>query len=322
MQTASSYAERRPLTATDDALDDDCVWEDHEDDYDAYLDRPFRATKKGTGLHSKSTSLQHAKKKPAPTGERPGALAVGGKFGVLHDSISLVLQDMVTKKVLGDVRQRIHTGQHATIYYATGHGERRGYVVKIFVNAKRKRLKLRAQREFQLLSRAFESGVRVPEPMLCQEHVIVSRFVSASKHEKLKPAPPLCDVRDFSLFQLQQCYSSVLGTIRRLYHELRLVHGNISERSVIRNKLWDCYLTDFSHAVDRDHVDHLALLKKDLASVQAFFSSRGLPEATKSVVGLVPDDVAMALITTEDLFHGFDEYDKCRVYTAVYSAPA
>lgn len=217
------------------------------------------------------------------------------------------------------MRQRIHTGQNATIYYASGHSERKGYVVKIFINAKRKRLKMRAHHEFQLLSRAFECGVRVPEPIVCQEHIIVSRFVNANKHEKIKPAPSLKHATDLSQFQLQQCYVNVLGSIRRLYHELRLVHGNISERSVILNKLWDCYLTDFSHAVDRD-ADHLELLKKDLTSVQAFFSMRGLEEATQSTVGLVPDDAAIALVTTEDLSHGFEQYDRCRVYIAIYSA--
>lgn len=99
MQTASSDAERRLLTAADDVLDDDCVWEDHENDYEHYLDRPFTTKKNGTGLHSKTAGRQY-KKKPGHAADRPGG-PVGGKFNVLNDSSSLILQDTGGKQCAG-----------------------------------------------------------------------------------------------------------------------------------------------------------------------------------------------------------------------------
>lgn len=316
MQTAPSDTGRHLLSA-DDALDGS-VSSDEDDTGD--LDLAFTA-QNGAGLRIKA-----AGEKPSfgtrqtgcwPSRRTPGPLG-GGKLIARSDSTSVVLQSIMDRLQLDEIRLRVHIGQNSQAYCAMNHDKSMSYYIKIFTNGKRPRLMKRAQREHELLSRAFESRVRVPEPVLCQEHILVTRLVE--KYQK--PLPSLADVKAKHL-HLGLSYVGILGSIRRLYWVTGLVHGNVSEHTVLLCSRYTPWLTDFGHALDRDHVDSLTLLEKDLVRINAFFSKRGLKEATADTLGLLPVDKAMALTLQEKdpRNHFCAEYRECGVHVSIYSNP-
>lgn len=315
MQQSSTQDSGRRLLSASNALDSHDQ-SDQEDDYHD-LDEHF-------GLQ-KSVRLQ-TKAGPRKT-RAPELLSRfgGGKDSVFDERTSMLLQQMMHRKQLEEVRERIHTGQDAHMYVATARDSETGrelsYALKIFKTAKkdyskakeadptgrrydmtfikkamRRQLKMWTEREYKHLARAHSCGVAVPAPLFFKEHILVTRFIGDDQ----QPAPALKDVERLTKAQLAQCYMSILWSVRSLFQVARLVHGNISERTVLYHHEI-CWLTDFGRAVDRAHDDHEELLLQDLGRVQAFFNSRGLVKATKSTLGLLADDTALAYITSEDV---------------------
>lgn len=316
MKSLARDSGRRLLSASD-ALDSHDL-NDQEDDYHD-LDEEF-GLQKSVRLQTKMAAGPRKAKAPELL-SRFG----GGKDSVFDERTSMLLQQMMHRKQLEEVRERIHTGQDAHTYVATARdkdtGRELSYALKIFKTAKkdyskakeadptgrrydvtfikkamRRQLKMWTEREYKHLARAHSCGVAVPAPLFFKEHILVTLFIGDDQ----QPAPALKDVECLTKAQLAQCYMTLLWSVRSLFQVARLVHGNISERTVLYYKD-TCWLTDFGRAVDRAHEDHEEMLLQDVSRIQAFFSSRGLVKATKSTLGLLADDSAMAYITSGDV---------------------
>jgi RIO kinase 1 len=123
-----------------------------------------------------------------------------------------------------------------------------------------------ARKEFSNLRRAFDAGVRVPEPYSLSKNVLVMEFIG----EGGVPAPTLEETavtgRD---------YSGVLKQVKLLWRDASLVHADLSAYNVFKlhGKIT---LFDFGSAVDVRHPMSAEFLRRDVDNINAFFAKRGI----------------------------------------------
>ena len=77
------------------------------------------------------------------------------------------------------------------------------------------------------------------------------------------PYPKLKDV-DLSESKAREAYLECVLIIRRLYHDCKLIHTDLSE------------LSDVSQSVEHDHPQALEFLRKDCSNITAFFRKSGV----------------------------------------------
>lgn len=188
----------------------------------------------------------------------------------------------------------LSTGKEANVYYAKG-GDGRELAVKIFKTSilvfkdrdkyvsgefrfrsgycksnPRKMVKTWAEKEMRNLKRLHASHIPSPEPHLLKAHVLVMDFLG----DKGWCAPRLKDV-SLSPDRWLQVYKSVALNMRILYHDCRLVHGDLSEYNLLYFRD-QAYFIDVSQSVEHSHPFSLDLLRKDVGNVTDFFAKKGL----------------------------------------------
>ncbi|WP_099211216.1 serine protein kinase RIO [Thermococcus henrietii] len=126
------------------------------------------------------------------------------------------------------------------------------------------------RREFKNLQRAIKYAVRVPEPVIFRNNVLVMEFIG----DKM-PAPRLKDVeRELERSDFEELYSYLIGVIERLWKRGDMVHGDLSEYNVL---LWDGpVVIDWSQATVRRNRMSVELLKRDLRNVTNYFARKGV----------------------------------------------
>ena len=98
----------------------------------------------------------------------------------------------------------------------------------------RKQVELWTEKEYRNLIRANKAGVPVPTPLMQKENVLFMRFLG----EDGWPSPQLREVEmKKGSKRWTTLYLQVMVAVRRLYHCARLVHGDLSEVSVLEQVL-------------------------------------------------------------------------------------
>jgi RIO kinase 1 len=125
-----------------------------------------------------------------------------------------------------------------------------------------------ARKEFKNLQSAYQSGVKVPKPIVVKNNVLVMEFIG----EDGIPAPLL---KDLPPEKPEPMYLELLNQIRNLYKKAKLVHGDISEYNIM-NHNEKPVLFDLSQTVSIEHPMANELLKRDLNQVNWFFNRLGV----------------------------------------------
>ncbi len=236
---------------------------------------------------------------------------------VLDPRTRMILLQMINRNVVSEVNGCISTGKEANVYHALSIVQENGseaavaplhraikvYKTSILVFKDRARyitgeyrfrqgysksnnramVKVWAEKEMRNLKRMYASGIPCPEPIQLRLHVLVMGFLGDKKGT---PAPRLKDVElvgsDLEASWLS-LYLQLLGYMRILYHECRLVHGDLSEYNVLyhQDKLW---LIDVSQSVEHDHPRSLEFLRMDIKNVTSFFSRKGVDTLSERTV--------------------------------------
>ncbi|MFQ5762672.1 MAG: serine protein kinase RIO [Candidatus Bathyarchaeia archaeon] len=133
-----------------------------------------------------------------------------------------------------------------------------------------------AQKEFKNLKKAYEVGVKVPQPFTVEHNVLVMRFIGRDG-----VSAPL--LREVELPHPAEVYRNLLNYVRVLYEKAELVHGDLSEFNVLMFE-GEPWIIDMSQSVVRTHPQAERFLLRDLTNLARFFNRLGvkteLPEAT------------------------------------------
>jgi len=114
------------------------------------------------------------------------------------------------------------------------------------------------------------AGVPSPKPLLLRSHVLLMEFLGRDGW----PAPRLKDAA-LSESKARELYRSVLVSVRKMYHQCKLVHGDLSEYNMLYHQ-GDAFIIDVSQSVEHDHPHALEFLRKDLHNVTEFFKKLGV----------------------------------------------
>ena len=281
---------------------------------------------------------------------------------VLDPRTRMILLQMINRNVVSEVNGCLSTGKEANVYHALSIPQEDGletdatplhraikvYKTSILVFKDRDRyvtgeyrfrqgysksnnramVKVWAEKEMRNLKRIYASGIPCPEPVQLRLHVLVMGFLGDKKGI---PAPRLKDVElvgsDFEA-RWKVLYLQLLGYMRILYQNCRLVHADLSEYNILyhNDKLW---LIDVSQSVEHDHPRSLEFLRMDIKNVNDFFRRKGVDVLSeKTTFGFVtatqgstaPKDMATALKTLfENRLEEVEEDDaKAEVDTEVF----
>lgn len=124
-----------------------------------------------------------------------------------------------------------------------------------------------ALKEYSNLQKAYESGVRVPKPIVVQNNVLVMEFVG----ENGVSAPLL---REVQLENPNEVYQALLEIMKTLYQRAKLIHGDLSEYNIM---VWrgELVIFDISQAVSLKHPMAEKLLRRDISNLNYYFEKVG-----------------------------------------------
>lgn len=232
---------------------------------------------------------------------RGNRLDIATSEQVMDQRTRVKLLKLLNADVLRELNGIVNTGKEANVYHAVAGGEAEveegsELAVKIFkttlnefknrseyvegefrfrrqsLENPRKLIRVWAEKETRNLKRLRNADIPCPTPLILKENILVMTFLGKKGH----PAPLLKDAK-LSLDQLEKCYRQIVKLMRRMYHDCRLVHADLSEYNIIYSKgqLW---IIDVSQAVEHYHPRALEFLKKDCQCIVTFFQKKGVAD--------------------------------------------
>lgn len=126
-----------------------------------------------------------------------------------------------------------------------------------------------AKKEYKNLKRAFNVGLRVPEPLFIKTNILVMDYIGF----KSTPAPKLKDVKNPK--DKVNLFNEILNFIKILYQKANLVHGDLSEFNILYHNQ-EPVVIDMSQAVSIQHPKAQIYLTRDIKNIFNFFEKLGV----------------------------------------------
>ena len=226
---------------------------------------------------------------------------------VLDPRTRMILFKLLNRGFITEINGCVSTGKEANVYHASSpQGE---CAVKIYKTSilvfkdrdkyvtgefrfrhgycrhnPRKMVRLWAEKEMRNLSRLHQNSIPCPRPMTLKSHVLVMEFLG----EEGWPYPRLKEVT-LSESQAREAYMECVLILRRLFHDCRLVHADLSEYNILYHN-GTLFVIDVSQSVEHDHPQALEFLRKDCSNITEFFRrSRVCVMTAKELFDFVTD---------------------------------
>lgn len=120
------------------------------------------------------------------------------------------------------------------------------------------------EKEYKNLEIAFEAGVRVPEPIVSKNDVVIMDFIG----EDQIAAPMLKD----SAIDRNTVYKDLIENVKKLF-AADLIHGDLSEYNILIHKD-SPYIIDISQGVPKSHPMAEELLERDVRNIARVFGKK------------------------------------------------
>ncbi|KAL5524307.1 RIO1 [Sanghuangporus sanghuang] len=214
---------------------------------------------------------------------------------VLDPRTRIILYKMIGRGLVQEINGCVSTGKEANVYHAIS-PEGRHLAMKIYKTSilifkdrdryvsgerrfqrgysrhnPRKMVRMWAEKEMRNLRRLATAGIPCPAPIEVRENVLVMEFLG---DEEGWASPRLKDA-EIPESEYRRLYEDLVLIVRRLFHDCRLVHADLSEYNILyhANSL---YIIDVSQSVEHDHPHAFDFLRKDISNVEDYFSRRGV----------------------------------------------
>lgn len=210
---------------------------------------------------------------------------------VFDRSTLMIIYRMLNRGDLKNIFGVLRSGKEARVYWGNGKGNR-PVAIKIFLTTSREFKKGRlayiqgdprfkdirkdtrsivnlwALKEYKNLQQAKWAGVPVPAPIKVAGNVLLMQFIGQNGH----PAPLL---RETPLDHPAKIYDNIAKSVKALYQNAKLVHGDLSEYNIMLVDLKP-FLIDFAQAVTVEHPMAQTFLERDLQQLNQYFSKVGV----------------------------------------------
>eukprot|EP00127_Corallochytrium_limacisporum_P000266 Clim_evm13s9 gene=Clim_evmTU13s9 len=214
---------------------------------------------------------------------------------VLDPRTKMILFKMIVRGEFESLYGCISTGKEANVYHAmTADGTDRAikvYKTSILVfkdrdryvsgefrfrkgysrHNPRKMVKMWAEKEMRNLMRLKKAGVPCPEPLQLRNHVLLMTFLG----KEGRAAPRLKDVNFHDTEAATELYRQICLSLRRMYQEAHLIHGDFSEYNILLFKGLP-YIIDVGQAVEHEHPQAFDFLRRDIVNITDFFRRQGV----------------------------------------------
>jgi len=232
--------------------------------------------------------------------KRQSASVLGYRLTILaYDVLAVIsLMKRGTLEVLGE---RIGVGKESDVYWGLAPGGTK-LAVKFhrvgrtsFRHVVRNRpyrvedswllqSRISAQREFVALKKLHEVGAQVPKPIDRSRHVVVTELIEGAV--ELSEKPPLDDP--------VKTFGDIIETIAKAYHEVGIVHGDLSEYNIIVvPSMSAAYIIDWPQYIEKEHPLSEKLLRRDVEYVTRFFRKvYGVPAGFEEVLRAIKSGVS------------------------------
>ncbi|CAL5993343.1 RIO_kinase 1 [Hexamita inflata] len=211
---------------------------------------------------------------------------------VMDQRTRLNLYKLQEKRKLEPIEEIINTGKEASVYksadyavkiFATSSmifknrqiyidGDRRFRQMNTSCSNSRQLVKLWCEKEYRNMKRVSESNlINCPKPEYVSDTVLVMQLIPNS--------PRLIDVAKYlTLSRLIKVYYSILRSMRDLFMNCCLVHGDLSEYNLLyQTTTKKVFMIDFGQALDLTNPNAITLLRIDIKNINTFFARLGIP---------------------------------------------
>lgn len=213
---------------------------------------------------------------------------------VLDPRTRLILFKMIGRGLIQEVNGCVSTGKEANVYHAltsdNNHLALKIYKTSILVfkdrdryvtgehrfrhgysRNPRKMVRLWAEKEMRNLKRLVAAGIYCPDPVEVKENVLVMKFLG----DKEGWASPRLKDAEIPSSDYPSLYQELVLNMRRMYHQCKLVHADLSEYNIIYHDS-HLYIIDVSQSVEHDHPAAYDFLRKDIKNVEEYFGRSGV----------------------------------------------
>jgi len=212
---------------------------------------------------------------------------------VMDPRTRMILFKLLNRRAISEINGCISTGKEANVYHCTS--SEGDVAIKIYKTSilvfkdrdkyvsgefrfragygkknPRKMVRTWAEKEMRNLTRLHNAGLPCPKPILLRSHVLLMSFLG----QQGWPSPRLLDV-EIGENKARELYWDLCLDVRRMYHDCKLVHGDLSEFNLLYHQ-GKAFIIDVSQSVEHDHPHALEFLRKDLRNVSEFFRKKGV----------------------------------------------
>jgi RIO kinase 1 len=205
---------------------------------------------------------------------------------VFDRSTLMTIYDFLNKGIIDEIYGVVKAGKEARIYWGRDPDEKE-LAIKIYLTTSadfkkgmlpyiegdprfahvrrdtRSLVYAWAQKEFKNLQRAYEVGVKVPQPIAVEKNILIMEFIG-----KNGVSAPL--MREAPLRNPKRVYIQLLTYLKRLYRKGGLVHADLSEYNIMIQR-GRPVIFDVSQAVPIEHPMAAQFLKRDLENLYRYF---------------------------------------------------
>jgi RIO kinase 1 len=208
---------------------------------------------------------------------------------VFDHETSMALLKLKDRNIIQKMYGTIESGKESVVFLAdTPEGER--VVLKIYMNQaggfRDMYQYLRGDKRFRGVKKDRKSVIdewckkefknlkksgkvlECPKAIGFRENILVMEFIG----EEFSPYPKLKDVE---VENPDAGFQRIIDDIKRLWHEEKLVHGDLSEYNTLLDSNGELYFIDFSQGVHISHHEAEELLRRDIENIGKFFSNQG-----------------------------------------------
>jgi RIO kinase 1 len=126
-----------------------------------------------------------------------------------------------------------------------------------------------ASKEYKNLKRAYKVGLSVPNPLFVKNNILLMEYIGFASI----PAPLLKDIKRPK--EPIKLMNELLTFIRDLYHNAKLVHGDLSEFNILYHNQKPIVI-DISQAVSIHHPKAEVFLVRDIKNIFNYFKKLGV----------------------------------------------
>jgi RIO kinase 1 len=143
-------------------------------------------------------------------------------------------------------------------------------------NSKRQLINNWVLKEFKNLNRAYEAGVRVPQPIIAKNNILIMEFIGNID------GTPARLMRQSKISNPQYVADKIIDYVKKLYNDAELVHGDLSGFNILMADD-EPVIIDLSQSMVVDHPLTNELLNRDIDNLVKDFNKMNIKMSKEDI---------------------------------------